>query len=258
MKKMLSKWWIWLIAIIVFLIVVQILFSIPAPCKWLVAVWKAGDFISFVGTMVLGYVAISQTEWANKMSERLMDIENNRYKLDIRPFVMLTDWKAYELQSEQLFFNPDKLYIQIGEHEEGTPALGIGLLLQNTTDSYLSLEYSGAKSETIKWENFSANQPNRKLRLSSGESEEIVFYASPEYMTFLIGEFVTVKFILENRFAEKYQESFELIITVLSNECLHKKGEWYCDITAQNYQIRKFVKDGTGKIILKMEDSLNG
>lgn len=255
MRKMLSKWWIWLIASITFLFVVQILFSIPAPCKWLDAVWEAGDFISFVGTMVLGYVAISQTERANKMSERLMDIENNRYKLDIRPFVMITDWKAYELASEQLLFNPDKLYIQIGEYTDGTAALGIGLLFQNTTDSFLSVEYSGACSQKVKWANSAINQPNRKLRLSSGESREIVFYASSEYMTSLIGEFITVKLIMENRFAERYQESFDLLITTLSKDCIHKDGEWYCDVTAQNYQIGKFVKDSAGKIILKMEDS---
>lgn len=258
MRKMLSKWWIWLIASISFLIIVQILFSIPAPCKWLDAVWEAGDFISFVGTMVLGYVAISQTERANKMSERLMDIENNRYKLDIRPFVMITDWKAYELASEQLLFNPDKLYIQIGEYADGIPALGIGLLLQNTTDSFLTVEYSGACSQKVKWTNSTINQPNRKLRLSSGESSEIVFYASSEYMTSLISEFITVKLIMENRFADRYQESFDLLITTLTEACIHKEGEWYCDVTAQNYQIGKFVKDGDGKIILKMEDSLNG
>ena len=255
---MFSKWWIWLIASIAFLFVVQILFSIPAPCKWLDVAWEAGDFISFVGTMVLGYVAISQTERANKMSERLMDIENNRYRLDIRPFVMITDWKAYELASEQLLFSPDKLYIQIGEYADGTLALGIGLLFQNTTDSYLSVEYSGACSQKVKWANSAINQPNRKLRLSSGESREIVFYASSEYMTSLIGEFITVKLIMENRFAERYQESFDLLITTLSKDCIHKDGEWYCDVTAQNYQIGKFVKDSAGKIILKMEDSLNG
>ena len=74
-------------------------------------------------------------------------------------------------------------------------------------------------------------------------------------MTSLIGEFITVKLIMENRFAERYQESFDLLITTLSKDCIHKDGEWYCDVTAQNYQIGKFVKDSAGKIILKMEDS---
>lgn len=257
MKKMLNKWWVWVISSGMFLFVVQILFSIPAPFKWLEAVWKAGDFISFVGTMVLGYVAISQTERANKMSERILDIENNRYKLDICPFVMVTDWKAYELKSEQLLFNPDKLYIQIGEHQDDTPALGLELFLQNTTDSYLTLEYSRGYSQKVKWDNFATNQPNRKLCLSSGESKEIVFYASPEHMLSLISEVITIDFIMENRFAERYQESFDLILTVLSKECIHKENEWYCDATVQNYQIGKFIKDN-GKIVLKMEDITNG
>lgn len=258
MKKKINKWWGWFILSVLFLLAVQILFSIPAPFKWLEAVWEAGDFISFVGTMVLGYVAISQTERANKMSERILKIENNRYKLDIRPFVMVTDWKAYELKSEQLLFNPAKLYIQIGEHQDATSALGLCLFLQNTTESYLTLEYSQGYSKKVKWDNNATNQPNRKLCLSSGESKEIVFYASPEYMISLISEVITIEFIMENRFAERYQESFDLILTVLSKECIHKENEWYCDATAQNYQIGKFVKDDTGKIILKMEDSING
>lgn len=60
---------------------------------------------------------------------------------------------------------------------------------------------------------------------------------------------------MENRFAEKYKESFDLTIVTLSNNCIHKVNEWSCDILAQKYQIGKFVKDDNGKIILKMDDN---
>lgn len=249
MKKMLNKWWIWLIASVVFLLIVQILYSTPAPFKWLIAVWNAGDLISFVGTMVLGYVAISQTEWANKISERLLDLENNKYKLDIRPFVLLTDWKAYELNQEQLLIDSNKLYVQIEKHTNTTPLLGLGLNLTNTTNSYLTLEYLQAYSQRVSWTNSTTNQPNKKLYLSPGESKEIVFYASQEYMMSLISEFIKIEFITENRFAEKYQESFDLIILKLSKECIHKEGEWYCTANAQNYQINKLFKESTGQDI---------
>lgn len=211
--------------------------------------------ISFVGTIVLGYVAVSQTQRANKMSERLMDIENNRYILEVRPFIMVTDWKAYELGSDKLLFSPDKLYIQIGPHNDGELALGIGLQLQNTTDSYMAAEYSGGHSDKITWSNAATNQPNRKLRLLAGDSKEIVFYADPEYMKSLVNDFITVEFILENRFAERYKESFRLIITSLSNQCIHKDGEWYCDSSIQDFKIGKFVKDSNGNTILKLEEN---
>ena len=257
MKKI-NKWWAWLIASVVFLIVIQVLFSIPAPCKWLEAVWEAGDLISFVGTIVLGYVAVSQTQRANKMSERLMDIENNRYMLEVRPFFMVIDWKAYELNSDRLLFNPDKLYIQIGTHNDGESALGIGLQLQNTTDSYISVEYSSGHSDKVTWSNVVTNQPNRKLRLLAGGSKEIVFYANPDYMKSLIGEFITVEFILENRFAQRYKESFCMIITALSNKVIHKDGEWYCDTAIQDFKIGKFVKNSDGKTVLIMENNHDG
>ena len=72
--------------IVIFLIGVQVLFSIPAPCKWLDAVWDAGDFISFVGTISLGLVAIYQTKNANEVSFRLLQIEEDRRRpqIDIR------------------------------------------------------------------------------------------------------------------------------------------------------------------------------
>ena len=72
--------------IVIFLIGVQVLFSIPAPCKWLEAVWGAGDFISFIGTISLGLVAIYQTKNANEISYRLLQIEEDRRRpqIDIR------------------------------------------------------------------------------------------------------------------------------------------------------------------------------
>ena len=72
--------------IIIFLLGVQVLFSIPAPCKWLDAVWDAGDFISFIGTISLGLVANYQTKKSNELSFRLLQIEEEqrRPQIDIR------------------------------------------------------------------------------------------------------------------------------------------------------------------------------
>ena len=88
MKKYFYDWRLWLIGTIIFLVSVQVLFTIPAPCKWLDAVWEAGDLISLVGTLILGYIAMKQAseaneraEAANKISQRLMDLEFERYKL---------------------------------------------------------------------------------------------------------------------------------------------------------------------------------
>ncbi|MGB4658920.1 MAG: hypothetical protein WBI07_07065 [Mobilitalea sp.] len=61
---------------IVFLIVVQILFNVKAPCKIFDAVWSAGDLLTFVGTITLGILAY----WQN---EKLRD-QNNLLKYTVK------------------------------------------------------------------------------------------------------------------------------------------------------------------------------
>lgn len=97
MKK--SQLVLWICIIIIFLLVVQILFSVPAPNKWLEAAWGAGDFISFVGTVSLGLVAVYQTKKANEISFRLLQIEEERRRpqIDIRA-ISKDKLRQYNLQ----------------------------------------------------------------------------------------------------------------------------------------------------------------
>ena len=68
--------------IIVPMLLVHILFKIKTGCYLLQADWESGDMLgyfgdvlSFLGTIVLGYVAIRQTEKANAISEKLMEMD---------------------------------------------------------------------------------------------------------------------------------------------------------------------------------------
>lgn len=85
-KKPFEKWWCWLLASIVFLVVIQILFTIEAPCKWLEAKWGAGDIISFAGTIILGFIAISQTQYANQINQKLLEMQRE----DFLPLLEIT------------------------------------------------------------------------------------------------------------------------------------------------------------------------
>ena len=80
--------------ILVFLPIITIhtLFKIKTDFYWIQADWKSGevlgyfgDVLSFVGTVILGFVAILQTEKANNLNEELLAIERNKIKpcLDI-------------------------------------------------------------------------------------------------------------------------------------------------------------------------------
>jgi hypothetical protein len=54
-----------------------------------------------------------------------------------------------------------------------------------------------------------------------------------------VHERILVELYLENRFAERYKETFELIITSLSKEVSCIPGKWFCTIFAQNYSVKK-------------------
>ena len=67
---------------------------------------------------MLGYVACWQTkraneqsDYANEISNRLLSIEESRDKLELSPFIMVTDFKAYAKIKCELINDPDQLYI---------------------------------------------------------------------------------------------------------------------------------------------------
>lgn len=67
------------------LIIIHIVFKFHTDCFWLKAEWSAGeilgylgDVMSFVGTVTLGYVAIKQTEQSNSLSNRMVQLEEDR------------------------------------------------------------------------------------------------------------------------------------------------------------------------------------
>lgn len=108
-KKITVKWWFWIIATALFLSVVQILFRFEAPCKWLDAVWEAGDLISLVGTLVLGYVAILQTKRANDMaddanktSRKLIELQEAEYTpvITIKNFAGVTKHGLHDVSEK--------------------------------------------------------------------------------------------------------------------------------------------------------------
>ena len=78
-----------LCCIIIFLpiIIIHVLFKIKTNFYWLQSEWTSGevlgyfgDVLSFIGTITLGYIAVSQTEKANSLSEELLRIEKDKLK----------------------------------------------------------------------------------------------------------------------------------------------------------------------------------
>lgn len=111
-EKWWQKWWVWVLATAVLLMVIQFLFQVHPKYKWLEAVWNPGDLLAFLGTVVLGYIAVYQTkkandmteqanqiaEQANKTSARLMDLQEAEYI----PIITITDFVGLSYPNSKL------------------------------------------------------------------------------------------------------------------------------------------------------------
>ena len=244
------------------LLIVHLLFKWRSGVEFFVAEWSAGDVLAYVGTMLtfigtiaLSYMALKASNKANELSQKVIDMELNNYKLDLRPFVLVSDWNAYEIDCTELIDNPAKKYIQIGKYQNGN-ALGLAIKLTNTSNSCITVQYSTGTSinPELNWGNAAVNQSNLKMILSPGESDEFVFYATKEFMEKQISQRVRMELILENRFSKRYKESFTILITSLSNKVKTLPGQWYCHLFAQDYEIGHFDKDENGEPIFIQEE----
>lgn len=247
---------------IITLVIVHALFSVVAPFPWMQAVWDAGDLITYIGTLVLGIVAFTQNARANEMNRRLILLEENRYRLEARPFVFVSDWNVKFLQGWSLLLSgseaKETVFVDVGGDLD-TPdkkIMTIEFLLTNTTQACLSAQYNGVKfvdsDEDTGWRQGYIGPENLKLVLSPGQVGKITFCGTQELFenTFQRGK-IRMSFILENRFGERYQEDFDAAVTLLTSQSESDKP-WLL-IDASNYRIGKF-ECGSGKPELKWEE----
>lgn len=240
-------------------IVIHLLFKWNTGIDFFAAEWGAGDVLSYIGTLltfagtiVLSILALQASQKANALSQKVIDLEQDHYRLELRPFVLVSDWSASELTPQQIIDDPKEKYICIGGHSEGN-CVGLSMEIMNTTESCISVEYKHGLARTPNkcWGNSAVNQGNLKMTLKPGDKDTFVFYGSPEYMESIVGERITIELILQNRFAQRYKESFVIIMTSLSNKVYQAPGKMYCHLFAQEYKIGRFElkEDGTSEYI---------
>jgi len=233
-KRKAIKWT--LIGLFAPLLVVHLLFKWYSGVDFFVAEWEAGDLLGYIGTMltfvstiILSVLALRASNKANALSEKVIEIEQDRYRLEMRPFVLVSNWKAHEITPEELVDDPKEKYIQIGAYKTGK-ALGLALELMNTTESCITVQYScgTAENKELCWGNVAVNQDNLKMTLAPGDTDKFIFYAAPAFMEKQVGQRVTVELTLENRFSKRYKETFVIIITSLSDKVSLQPGKWHC------------------------------
>lgn len=262
-KKHKTKIIVWsMIGIFCPLIIVHLLFKWKTGVDFFEAEWSAGELLEYIGTIltfistiILSVLALHSSNKANKLSEKVIENEQDRYRLDMRPFVLVSDWKAFEIDGKELIDDPKEKYIQIGLYKGGT-ALGLALELTNTTESCITVQYERGttRSSELRWSNAAVNQENLKMSLAPGDKDRFIFYAPPEFMEKQISQRVTVELTLENRFSKRYKETFVIIITSLSDKVSLQTGKWHCHLFAQEYTIGRFEKDEDGNPVCINEE----
>jgi len=254
MKNREIKWHTWLLLSASFLLIVHFIYKLPAPWRWLEHSWEAGDLLTFVGTIALGYVAYWQTYKASKTEDRLFKIEEDRYNLELRPFVMVTDFMAYAKDEIDIIKNPDKPYIRVAPDDDTGNILCIEFSITNTTNSFITATYDGASSKRkndethFSWGYSSANQKSGIIPLQANETGSFVLYAPPSFFENCFAfQKVRISFILENRLAERFSESLSVIPTSLSCNTIgcSPDDKWFLSMSVQDYSIFQFDKSTT-------------
>lgn len=111
------------------ILIIHVLFKIKTNIYILQAEWEPGDilnyiisFYSFLGTILLGYIAVRQTKCANDLSNKMADIEMQSLKLEKvrhRPRIDISRNLEYELyfgdsisEAREKLYNLDVLTIE--------------------------------------------------------------------------------------------------------------------------------------------------
>ena len=179
------------------------------------------------------------TKQANETSDRVLKLEEEQFKMEIRPFFLVTDWKVCKAAPAEFEDKHRTIAYQVGVGKERTDnRVALILELTNTTQSYEIVRYSNATSSNGKrWGLCVSDRNGISLGIPAGESRKFCFYSDESFFADIEGKTVSFEFVLENRFDERYKESFDLVVMRFNWE---RKD---CNIIPQGYEIQAFTED---------------
>lgn len=212
--------------------------------------------LGFVATLILSALALWQTQHNQKendkaqqemkeLNDRMFEIEENNYKIKLRPFVNISSYSiSYygknDIDDNSLWIVTDDTNVSsAGKY----PALVLSLV--NTTDSIISLSYNEAESSDVQWLTQYLNLKRLNLTLLPAESKNVIFFAGQDKLLGMEGKTIRLSFFLDNRFAQRYKESFDLYFNYINRI----DNKWHFTIFSQNFSLIKFSKDEKGEII---------
>lgn len=179
------------------------------------------------------------TKQANETSDRVLKLEEEQFKMEIRPFFLVTDWGVCKTVPAEFEDKHRTIAYQVGTDTDRTDNRVVLILeLTNTTQSYEMVRYSNAISSNGKrWGLCVSDRNGISLGIPAGESRKFCFYSDESFFSDIEGKTVSFEFVLENRFDERYKESFDLVVIRFNWE---RKD---CNISPQKYEIQAFTKD---------------
>lgn len=225
------------------LFLVHIAYSMQAPFEFLESKWEAGDLISYIGTVALGIVAISQSARNFEFSEKLAEKQ---------PFFIVTNYSASKVESIIDYFlgieNDDStsnthngnkyvLYIDDADINNTEEKIIFDIELTNTSSAIEIVSFESAKSKKFKWSNSTIENSLKYLSILPGKKEKVGFIARKEFFEKCMNEKIYFEFILRNSFGKCYKETFELIINHLSKEGAIREGSFVIHCNIDNYKI---------------------
>lgn len=211
-----------------------------------------GSLLAFLGTVALGALALWQNKEANNINQKLSQIEENNFKLSLRPFVMISNWTMYKKDATEILISPKKIFFDITSSELNIKEyFCLSLYFINTTNQFVTVKYSDAtvyqdrdysesKDIVCNWPIRSANQQNPKLYLNSNSVGEIVFYATFDDFEKLVSNKITLELILQNRLGDYYKENIDIIILSCNK---YDNNDCFIGLSAQNYRLGKFTEN---------------
>lgn len=81
---------------------------------------------------------------ANELAQRMAEIERIRFEMEIRPFVLVTDWNLRKCDFSDILNAGENIYYQIGPYDRHKDIYALILELTNTTQSYEMVQYHSA------------------------------------------------------------------------------------------------------------------
>lgn len=232
------KWWYLPITILLLIAPIYIINEMYKINVGYLTLWDASDavlyyisFLNFLGTVVLGRVALYQ-------NGKLMELEEARLNLDLQPFVTVTNCSIEKIDfNSNTSFN-DKAYIDIEGVLNNSKIVAIKLEITNTNNAFTIVNYLNgtvynSNAEVDKWKSIRYGV-NRKLNLNAGETNSLYFCCTEEKLISYNGKKIKLELILENKFNKRYKE---IICLIFPSICKDNGGNLALYYSAQEYSI---------------------